>query len=158
MSERRRGLGRGLGALIPTAAVRESNARDGARRTPVDVFFSDSSRRGAAPAEGDVPRETSHGSSSDGAAEQSRALVPVAGAFFAEVAVDAIAPNPRQPRGAFDDDAMGELVDSIREVGLLQPVVVRALHDGRFELVVGERRWRATQQAGLRTILETWAV
>lgn len=152
MSERRRGLGRGLGALIPTGPVREGKAGDGARRTPVDVFFSDSSGRAAAPDDGDVPRETSNGSSNGGAAARDRGLVPVAGAFFAEVAVDAISPNPRQPRGAFDEDAMGELVESIREVGLLQPVVVRALPDGRFELVVGERRWRATQQAGLRTI------
>ena len=151
MSERRRGLGRGLGALIPTGPGREGKAGDGARRTPVDVFFSDSSGRRAAPDDGDVPRETSNGSSNSEAARD-RALVPVAGAFFAEVAVDAISPNPRQPRAAFDEDAMGELVESIREVGLLQPVVVRALPDGRFELVVGERRWRATQQAGLRTI------
>ena len=76
----------------------------------------------------------------------------MAGAHFAELAVSAISPNPRQPRQVFDEDAMSELVRSIEEVGLLQPVVVRAKPDGGFELVMGERRWRATQQAGLDTI------
>jgi ParB family chromosome partitioning protein len=75
---------------------------------------------------------------------------------FAELPVDRLSPNPLQPRQHFDEDAMDELVVSIREVGLLQPVVVReiAADDGgpRYELVMGERRWRATQQAGLETI------
>jgi ParB family transcriptional regulator, chromosome partitioning protein len=74
------------------------------------------------------------------------------GAYFAELGIDTIAPNPRQPRSVFDEDAMLELVESIREVGLLQPVVVRPEVEGRFELVMGERRWRAAQQAGLSTI------
>ena len=155
MSERRRGLGRGLGALIPTAPARESRDGDGARRTPVDVFFPDPADSTAARGDGgDVPRETSvNGAGNGGAAEgPDVALLPVAGARFAEIPVDAISPNPRQPREAFDEQAMGELVESIAEVGLLQPVVVRALQDGRFELVVGERRWRATQQAGLTMI------
>jgi ParB family transcriptional regulator, chromosome partitioning protein len=155
VSERRRGLGRGLGALIPTAPARESRDGDGARRTPVDVFFPDPADSTAARGDGgDVPRETSvNGAGNGGAAEgPDVALLPVAGARFAEIPVDAISPNPRQPREAFDEQAMGELVESIAEVGLLQPVVVRALQDGRFELVVGERRWRATQQAGLTMI------
>jgi ParB family chromosome partitioning protein len=76
----------------------------------------------------------------------------VAGARFAEIPVDAIAPNPKQPRTAFDTDALAELVESIKEVGLLQPVVVRPLDNGSYELVMGERRLRATQQAGLATI------
>ena len=74
------------------------------------------------------------------------------GSYFAELPIESITPNPRQPRTVFDEDAMAELVDSINEVGLLQPVVVRPLGDGRFELVMGERRWRATQAAGLATI------
>ena len=61
-------------------------------------------------------------------------------------------PNPRQPRTVFDGDALDELVDSIREVGLLQPVVVRPLGDDTYELVMGERRWRASQLAGTGTI------
>ena len=74
------------------------------------------------------------------------------GARFAEVPVDQIRPNPKQPRTVFDEDLLAELVASISEVGLLQPVVVRPLDDGGFELVMGERRLRATQLAGLSTI------
>jgi len=74
------------------------------------------------------------------------------GSYFAELPVTSIVPNPRQPRTVFDEDAMQELVGSVREVGLLQPVVVRPLEPGQFELVMGERRWRASQAAGLTTI------
>lgn len=77
---------------------------------------------------------------------------PPAGARFGEIAVADIRPNPKQPRTVFDEDALAELVGSIQEVGLLQPVVVRPLDDGKYELVMGERRLRATQQAGLATI------
>jgi ParB family chromosome partitioning protein len=66
--------------------------------------------------------------------------------------LDSISPNPRQPRTAFDEEAMNELVESIREVGMLQPIVVRPLGGARFELVMGERRWRAAQLAELDTI------
>lgn len=76
----------------------------------------------------------------------------VAGAHFAELPVTAITPNPKQPRSVFDEDALNELVESIKEVGLLQPVVVRPLGEGRYELVMGERRLRASQKAGLSTI------
>ena len=113
------GLGRGLGALIPTAPA------------PTET--------GATPATGDA----------GGSA-------PVAGARFAEVPLDRITPNPLQPRSNFDEEALAELVVSIREVGLLQPVVVRQLADDdggeRYELVMGERRWRAGRKAGLETI------
>ncbi len=83
-----------------------------------------------------------------GAAEEAT----VSGARFAEIPVTAITPNPRQPRLVFDEDALAELVESIQEVGLLQPVVVRPLDDDRYELVMGERRLRASQKAGLTTI------
>jgi len=76
----------------------------------------------------------------------------VAGAYFEEVQVGSIAPNPRQPRRTFDEDALDELAASIAEVGLLQPVVVRKISDGSYELVMGERRWRASQRAGLDVI------
>jgi ParB family chromosome partitioning protein len=79
-------------------------------------------------------------------------LRQVAGAYFEEVAVGSITPNPRQPRRTFDEEALEELAASITEVGLLQPVVVRKLGDGNYELVMGERRWRASQQAGLEYI------
>ncbi|MET1004792.1 MAG: ParB/RepB/Spo0J family partition protein [Propionibacteriaceae bacterium] len=74
------------------------------------------------------------------------------GSYFAEIAVGSITPNPKQPRTAFDEEALSELVESIAEVGLLQPIVVRPLGDDRFELVMGERRWRAAQQAQLEKI------
>ena len=80
-------------------------------------------------------------------------LAPVPdGSYFAELPLDSISPNPRQPRTAFDEEAMNELVESIREVGMLQPIVVRPMGGARFELVMGERRWRAAQQAGVEMI------
>jgi ParB family chromosome partitioning protein len=79
-------------------------------------------------------------------------LRQVAGAYFEEVSVGSITPNPRQPRQTFDEEALEELAASITEVGLLQPVVVRKLGEGRYELVMGERRWRASQRAGLEYI------
>lgn len=82
---------------------------------------------------------------------QSHGAVPQ-GARFEEIPVSAVRPNPRQPRTVFDQDALDELTASIGEFGLLQPIVVRPLAEGEFELVMGERRLRASQQAGLSTI------
>jgi ParB family chromosome partitioning protein len=79
-------------------------------------------------------------------------LAPVPGARFAEIAVDAIAPNARQPRQVFDEEAMEELKFSIQEVGFLQPIVVREMDAGTYELVMGERRWRAAQALGYEVI------
>lgn len=83
-------------------------------------------------------------------------LQEVDGAKFDEIPVEAIQPNPRQPREDFDPDEMAELVYSISQIGLLQPIVVRPINETnsqvRFELIMGERRWRACQQAGLQTI------
>ena len=76
----------------------------------------------------------------------------VVGAAYQEVPITAIMPNPRQPRQVFDEDALAELAHSIREFGLLQPIVVRPLGNGRYELIMGERRWRAAQQAELDRI------
>jgi ParB family chromosome partitioning protein len=72
----------------------------------------------------------------------------VAGAHFAELPLSAITPNPRQPRQHFDEEALEELAESIKIVGLLQPVVVREVGPERYELIMGERRWRASQRAG----------
>ncbi|MBK8460791.1 MAG: ParB/RepB/Spo0J family partition protein [Micropruina sp.] len=83
--------------------------------------------------------------------EDSAGLAP-AGARFEELQVTSIRPNPKQPRQVFDAEALAELVDSILEVGLLQPVVVRPLPDDQYELVMGERRLRASIQAGRTTI------
>ena len=80
------------------------------------------------------------------------------GAVYREIDPSAIEPNPRQPRQVFDEEALAELVHSIREFGLMQPIVVRATArtrppgSPRYQLVMGERRWRAAQQAGLATI------
>jgi ParB family chromosome partitioning protein len=81
-------------------------------------------------------------------------LVPVPGASFAELPVGSIRPNPRQPRSVFDEGELDELVGSIKEIGVLQPVVVRPVPEdpGHYELIMGERRWRATQAAGLDAI------
>jgi ParB family chromosome partitioning protein len=97
---RRGGLGRGLGALIPTGPADEE----------------------------------------------------ALGARLEEIPLDAIEPNPRQPREVFDPEALAELVASIQAVGVLQPVVVRELEPNRYQLVMGERRWRATREAGLASI------
>ena len=167
MSDRRRGLGRGLGALIPSGPP---GARPGDR--PVDVFFPSGDQAGESTrgftgndAESTVADEGPPADSgSDAEADRVQQatpsadeleLLPVPGARFVEVPVQAIRPNPRQPRQVFDEDAQAELVHSIREVGVLQPVVVRPLtgeDDVQFELVMGERRWRAGQEAGLATI------
>lgn len=80
------------------------------------------------------------------------ALAPVEGARFAELPVGSIQPNPVNPRVVFDAEELAELAKSISEVGLLQPVVVRPLGEDRYELIMGERRWRASQAAGLTTI------
>ncbi|GAA4509942.1 ParB/RepB/Spo0J family partition protein [Brevibacterium yomogidense] len=81
-------------------------------------------------------------------------LVPVPGTTFGEIDLDLIRPNPRQPRDVFDEDALDELITSIREIGVLQPVVVRRRPElpGHYELIMGERRFRASKEAGKKTI------
>ena len=69
-----------------------------------------------------------------------------------EVPITSISPNPRQPRTVFDEDALNELIASIKEIGILQPPVVRKVGEGRYELIMGERRFRAAKAAGLKTI------
>jgi len=79
-------------------------------------------------------------------------LADVGGAYFDEIPVAAITPNPRQPRQVFDEETLAELASSIKVVGLLQPVVVRPTGTDRYELVMGERRWRACQLAELSLV------
>lgn len=69
-----------------------------------------------------------------------------------EVSIDLISPNPRQPRTVFDESALNELIASIKEIGILQPPVVRKTSGGKYELIMGERRFRAAKAAGLKTI------
>lgn len=191
MSEKRRGLGRGLGALIPnTTGTKTAGDR------PVDVFFPGKTETPpaapearATPNEGTPPGETgaestpaevpaANGTSTEAvtatvvdldaaaagftgnitpeAPVATDELVPVPGARFAEVPVTSIRPNPRQPRQVFDEEALAELVHSVKEIGVLQPIVVRQVEseggEARYELIMGERRWRATQEAGLATV------
>ncbi|MCY0905104.1 ParB/RepB/Spo0J family partition protein [Arthrobacter sp. H14-L1] len=144
MTEKRRGLGRGLGALIPNSPQTEGEADlpPVPSPRPVDLFFPEATMK-------KVSR------SAAARVEQEPELVQVPGARFAEVPVLDIHPNRKQPRTDFDQDAMDELVHSVREVGVLQPVVVRTSTESgpeSYELVMGERRWRASQLAGLETI------
>ncbi len=85
-------------------------------------------------------------------ADEGSAPAPAAGAVLVEVDLDAVSPNPRQPREEFDEAALQELVASIRTVGVLQPIVVRPLPGGGYQLVMGERRWRAARLAGLTSM------
>lgn len=154
MSDRRRGLGRGLAALIPAASTGEKESpAAGAPASPpsagTSVFTPE---RGVATSKvatlPPVSRETEE-LSTNGAVD-----LPVApiGAYFAELPLDSITPNPRQPREVFDEDLLQELVTSIKEVGLLQPIVVRQVGPARYELIMGERRWRACHEAELEAI------
>lgn len=137
MSKPKRGLGRGLGALIPSEPdVELSN---------VPASAGDSS----APAKG-RPRDVFFESSSG---QDQVDLVPVPGARFVEVDPETVVPNPHQPREVFDEEAMAELVGSIKEIGVLQPIVVRPNpHGDGYELIMGERRLRASKEAGLERI------
>jgi ParB family chromosome partitioning protein len=134
---RKGGLGRGLASLIPTG--------------PADGD-SDASRMG--PRMGDAAADVVMGGGSSAAASAADI-----GAVYREIDPALIEPNPRQPRQVFDEESLAELVHSIREFGLMQPIVVRAL-DGatgasggpRYQLVMGERRWRAAQAAGMTAI------
>ena len=145
---KRTGLGRGIGALIPTTESAEAR--------PVDVFFPGASstartRVGAT----DVVDATDTPDATDAtdATEAATAdLVAVPGARLVSVDPNEIVPNPRQPRTNFDPDDLAELVHSIREFGVLQPVVVRTNEDGAYELIMGERRTRAAREAGLTSI------
>jgi ParB family transcriptional regulator, chromosome partitioning protein len=77
---------------------------------------------------------------------------PSTGAYLRDLPVGSIEPNPHQPRTHFDEESLVELAHSIRELGVLQPILVRPLPDGRFQLIAGERRWRAAKRCGLDTI------
>lgn len=133
MAAKRTGLGRGIGALIPTT--------EATMERPVDVFFPGASAT--------VTAVRARAEQEDTPADD---LVAVPGARLISVDPKDIVPNPRQPRTAFDPDDLAELVHSVREFGVLQPVVVRQNADGAYELVMGERRTRAAREAGLDAI------
>jgi ParB family transcriptional regulator, chromosome partitioning protein len=134
MTERRGGLGRGLAALIPTGPT-----GGGPLPAPADATAAEKKAaedKGWFAANGQAK---THGGE-------------VAGAVYREIPVGSIKPNPKQPRQVFDEDALSELEHSIREFGLMQPIVVRELGEDEYELVMGERRLRASQQAELEAI------
>ena len=117
----KRGLGKGLGALIPTAAAPTA------------------------------PPDSAPVSKASAAARPQPQVESVHGLSYAELDINAIVPNPRQPRTIFDEEALAELVHSIKEIGLLQPIVVRPAGSG-YELIAGERRLRSSKLAGLTVI------
>ncbi|WP_216388613.1 ParB/RepB/Spo0J family partition protein [Arcanobacterium phocae] len=215
MAEKRRGLGRGIGALFPTD-------QEETKKRPIDIFFSNpqnsvekvddhsgtgeivdekisrSHQENQTRKQVDVSRETSitvqhnsdsqaanvvkvagvkesvkhqrentpskvekHTVSADISAENDAVeqLQAIPGATFGELDLDEIVPNTQQPRQIFDEEELAELADSIREVGVLQPIVVRPLVQpisdnpiARYELIMGERRWRASRLAGNSTV------
>ena len=147
MTTKPRGLGRGLGALIAPPAARPpvsappvaepvTVAAEPAAAAPVVIVLPDVA---SVPVQGIAE---SHEISTTG---DSGAVV----GEFRSVPVALIGPNPRQPRSDFDESALEELAASIREVGILQPIVVRGTPTTGYELIMGERRWRAAQLAGL---------
>ncbi|MEV4994225.1 ParB/RepB/Spo0J family partition protein [Streptomyces niveus] len=152
MSDRRRGLGRGLNALIPAAPQETASAGETNPPGQGPVLTAE---RGVAAAKVTTLPQTTAPATVEIPAQDTPAPAEVTapeGVYFAEVPMDYITPNPRQPREVFDEDALAELVTSIKEVGLLQPIVVRQLGPERFELIMGERRWRACREAGLERI------
>ncbi len=216
MAEKRRGLGRGLGALIPNAEMGEETPQEAKKTSTTSGRSSQSKQKTATekPAEvakksartskssvskkstqqANVSRETlpievaqedkAQAKTTTGGTRKKRAdmgaalrnttaarrpadfffggaeaeedkLLPVPGAEFTVLNVKDIHPNRKQPRTDFDEQDMEELVHSIKEIGVLQPIVVRPTRESgeeKYELVMGERRWRATQRAGLDTI------
>lgn len=144
----RRGLGRGLGSLIPTGPP--APAPSGTNGTGVNSDDQHADLSAGAPPSPAVDQGPT--GTTNGAQIEDSGLRAVDGAYFAELPVDEIRPNAVNPRTVFDEEAMAELVHSIKEIGLLQPVVVRKTGPASYELVMGERRWRATQEAGLATI------
>lgn len=164
-----RGTGRRDAVLDATGARSDG---DVSRGTTADAASDAVGAGVATPAGADVSRATSAGSDADDTTTPfpvddvsrgtrtergSADLLPVPGAHFAELPVTSIVPNPKQPRTVFDEEALLELTNSIKEIGVLQPVVVRptgttATGSPTYELIMGERRWRATQEAGLELI------
>ncbi len=188
---RRRGLGRGIGALIPDVVSDErpidvfftgdgEKKENVSRETKVDPAVGMRRSRTKAKAAKTTPPSKSAAKTTTGTAKKTPAtskkaaaaaaekttasaknnvsretdLQNVPGAAFGLIPVEQIAPNPRQPRDVFDEDALAELVTSIKEVGVLQPVVVRVVDPKKpsYQLIMGERRFRASQEAGLKEI------
>jgi ParB family chromosome partitioning protein len=146
----RGGLGRGLGALIPTGPPAGAVATEEPPAV-ADVAPPVSAQPAPAPVAPPV-QQAAPVAQPEPYVPDAMDLAPVPGARFAELPVSAIEPNAKQPRHVFDEEALEELKTSILEVGFLQPIVVRDIGDGRYEIVMGERRWRAAQAVGKESI------
>ncbi|MGY1826745.1 ParB/RepB/Spo0J family partition protein [Blastococcus sp. SYSU DS0541] len=153
---KRGGLGRGLAALIPTGPaptpppVAPAPARD---RDEQGTDLPAAAAGGATTVpEPSSPASVSLVPSPAPTPTEESGAVGVPGAQLREVSVDDVVPNPKQPRQVFDDEALEELTHSVKEFGLLQPIVVRESEGGRYELIMGERRLRAARAAGLGTV------
>lgn len=159
----RKSLGRGLGALIPDVSRETGKSSAQSKKAPSK---STSTKATSAPKKVPTTKKAMPPArsvaKSSAASEQTpnkpavnnvAAPVPteIAGLTFAELSIRSIEPNPQQPRHIFDEEALAELVHSIKEIGLLQPIVVRPSKTG-YELIAGERRLRASKKAGLKTI------
>ncbi|MGY0230352.1 ParB/RepB/Spo0J family partition protein [Longispora urticae] len=175
-TNRRGGLGRGLGALIPSGPAAPEVAPEApaapvapvasvpTQAVPASVPVAEAASPAVvapapAPASAPAPAPASVAGSESApvpasGVEESAGdeLAPVPGARFRELPIDSIVPNTKQPRQIFDEDALEELKASIREVGFLQPIVVRETAPGKYELIMGERRWRSAQAIGLTAI------
>ncbi|GAB92769.1 ParB/RepB/Spo0J family partition protein [Gordonia rhizosphera] len=166
-AQRRGGLGRGLAALIPTGPPDDNGTPSGPRLGAAAADVVIGRGNGAAGGLGaDTGRSATATTDANGATPHNGATVNGTagvgtvddiGAVYREIPPAQIQPNPQQPRTVFDEEALAELVHSIREFGLMQPIVVRRLpaptDDGAtYQLVMGERRWRASQEVGLDTI------
>jgi ParB family chromosome partitioning protein len=143
------------GGGTATATIEDADRRDDASATSTD---------GGDAATGDA-QDGRNGSEGSTSTDNPHGLAPVPGVSYGEIPVEQIRPNPRQPRSVFDEDDMAELVHSISEIGVLQPIVIRPIPAGQgpdqldnapegvlYELIMGERRWRASQEAGKATV------
>lgn len=148
---RKGGLGRGLGALIPSGPGPEAGAapRPKIGNGAADLIFGNSVVPGAPTYTGSAGAETPKSLQKAVAQDSGSGY----GATYEELPIGSIRPNSKNPREVFDEEELAELVHSISEFGLLQPIVVRrAADDDGYELIMGERRWRASSKAGLKKI------
>lgn len=165
---KRGGLGRGLGALIPTGLAESTTTEvEEVDEKPTATPKANGAPRQTVPSDRDVSRETVPVATVDVSRETAAIetddadLVPVPGASFQLIPIDEIATNPKQPRQVFDDEHLAELQTSLTEVGMLQPIAVReksgesvgGADDGaKYELVMGERRLRAATALGWESV------
>ena len=162
MVQKKGGLGRGIGSLIPaspraSSVVPKPKASAVVSKTAAGAKKSTSAAAGKKPAtKSAVSKSPVKKIESKSSTANSNNLVPVPGAKFAHIEISQIVANPKQPRKTFEPEAFAELVHSIKELGVLQPIVVRPISkpigDAQFELIMGERRLRASKEAGLKRI------